>query len=297
MVTFSYINPKEGVTHSLNLRLDPYAVDWTYTLNTQSIDTYAGQVIQILSVKIDTLTIQGQFGKEGPFGKKQVKAGFKDRNKFTHTTDGLAPTDIDEQWNVGTGPYAVGLTQMTEFFRTYFAISAQGSDAQADNVSNRYLQIPMTLSYPGRTWGQIIPSQFPSYKRANDNFAPEWRVISQVVEAPTDLLDDLKNSAIDRLNSIILPKDRVIRNPFSDPLVSLAGAERNNAILVNKFKALLPEFTTGELQDMFWKDITLPAAIGGAATPGVTGEDNSDYLDGEDLPSGTRSGQTARNNQ
>jgi hypothetical protein len=284
-VTFSYTNPKESVAHSLNVRLDPYSVDWTYTLNTQTIDTYAGQVIQILSVKIDTLTIQGQFGKEGAFGKKSVKAGFKDRNKYVHPIDGIAPTDIEEQWDIGTGPYAVGLTQMTEFFRTYFAISSQGSDAQADNVSNRYLQIPMTLSYPGRTWAQVIPIQFPSYRRSNENFAPEWQVTAQVIEAPVDLLDNLKNSAIDRLNAIILPKDRVVRNPFSDPLVSLAGAERNNTILINKFKALLPEFTTGELQDMFWRDITLPYIVQGTPIPGVSGSDStSDYLDGEDLP-------------
>jgi hypothetical protein len=37
----------------------PNSLSWDYTLNTASFDTLGGRVLQILSVKIDTMTLQG----------------------------------------------------------------------------------------------------------------------------------------------------------------------------------------------------------------------------------------------
>src|SRR5687768_5528619 len=69
-VVFSYTHTglPDKPRRTLRLRHNPYEVNWTYNLNTQTYPTYAGEVIQVLSVNIDKLTIQGQLGKEGPFG-------------------------------------------------------------------------------------------------------------------------------------------------------------------------------------------------------------------------------------
>lgn len=62
----------DNVTHysnSATATLDghrfPYNVNslqWSYTLNTASFDTLGGRVIQVLSTKIDTITLQGDAG-------------------------------------------------------------------------------------------------------------------------------------------------------------------------------------------------------------------------------------------
>jgi hypothetical protein len=46
----------------LSFPFDPNSLNFTYTLNKQTFDTYGGRVTQILSVKIDTMTILGDAG-------------------------------------------------------------------------------------------------------------------------------------------------------------------------------------------------------------------------------------------
>jgi len=275
--SFSYKHPQEDTARTLSLRLNPYNVEFPYSLNTAVIDTYGGQVVQVLSVKIDSLVIEGQFGKEGPWGAKIVDPGFVDRRGQVYPAGGLAPKDIGEQWNNTAGQYGIGLTQMTDYFREYFAVSTQGADAE---VTGHYIQVPMELSYEGRNepW-LIIPNSFPSYRRSNEDFAPMWRVQAMVWEAPEDLQRAVKVDAINRLNAAIGYR---ARNPYSDPLLSVGDAEKMNKRIVNNFKNLMPAFSQGQIEDMIWKDITVPYMVSGIpATLPSPSSDQNDYLDGE----------------
>jgi hypothetical protein len=106
-------------------------------MNTSTTDTYGGQVVQVLSVSFDKVVFTGQFGKEGPHGKELVtiegtrELQDRPRSQFT-------------DWR-STSKYAVGLTQMAEYFRQYFQAASQGSDKRGIN----YNQDPVIIKYEG----------------------------------------------------------------------------------------------------------------------------------------------------
>lgn len=47
---------------AITLPYNPNGISWSYRLNKQVFDTYGGRVTQILSVKTDTVTLQGEVG-------------------------------------------------------------------------------------------------------------------------------------------------------------------------------------------------------------------------------------------
>jgi hypothetical protein len=266
-VTFSY--KKWGRENSLFIRLDPYEVSWTYSLNTNVQNTYAGQVIQILSAKIDTLTIKGKLGLEGPWGRQLQAAGYTDRQGFTLPQTGYAPTPPEQQWDWRNrdNPLTTGLTQITEYFREYFAVSSQGGDQLT--VGN-YQELPMSLTYLDRHWPTVIPTQFPSYRRSLENFAPEWELTAQVIQAPTDLQESLLTDAVNRLNVVVGYPDPS-KNPFSDPLADpKSPASETATSIVNNWRSLLPEFTQGQILDLIWKDVTIPTTVTPTPAPKPT---------------------------
>jgi hypothetical protein len=55
-----------GSTMRYELDVDPTSAQWGYKLNTSSYDTYGGRVVQVLSCKIETLTISGILSQ--PYG-------------------------------------------------------------------------------------------------------------------------------------------------------------------------------------------------------------------------------------
>lgn len=62
--------PQELATLTCNGRtftfpVNPNEVQWGYVLNTNVEETYGGRVVQILSVKIEEMTIKGEIGKGG----------------------------------------------------------------------------------------------------------------------------------------------------------------------------------------------------------------------------------------
>lgn len=243
----------------LDLRLNPTQVNWNYNMNTNIIDTYGGQVVQILSVNIDELIIKGQFGREGVFGAKDVKKEFIDRTRFKFPFDGVAPKDKSEQWDNTEGRLGVGLTQMTTYFREYFARSSQGGDSQASG--NSFIETPMSLDYMNRHWPEVVPIQFPSYKRSKENFAPEWQITFKVIEADSNVSYTQKVDAIARLQKGIGFRDK---NPYSE--VSITNSERDSMIneIVGSYKKLVvPGFTLGELRQLIDQGVSYPNTPGG----------------------------------
>jgi hypothetical protein len=147
---------------------------------------------------------------------------------------------------------------MTEFFREYFATQAQGGDAQNPG---RFQQTPMTVVYDvgdfldQREW-LITPTNFPSFRRSNEQFAPEWRIEAQVVQADRNIQVEQKQDALARLQDSIGYK---VKNPFSDPLADPASAISDvTQQIVSQFRAILPYITQGDLEQMIWQDISVP---------------------------------------
>lgn len=245
--TFSFT--EGGRTRTLSLRLNPTEVNWSYNLITHVEDTYEGRVVQLLSINIDSLTIEGQLGVEGAYGKKLASGGrLVDRNEHEHFEF--------------TGKYT-GLHGMVEFFRIYFAVMSQGNDES----SGQYRQIPMILSYniddgdlptASRHWPQIIPMGFPSFRRSWDNFAPMWQVKAYVVEADRTIQNTQRQAALRRLQDGIGFRPG---NPFIDPAADpathgdLIDRAQN---LVKGWQKLLPTYSTAALQELIWNDVSRP---------------------------------------
>jgi len=193
---------------------------------TSTTQTYAGEVVQVLAIRFTNLTISGQFGKEGPFGA-------------TLANGSLTQRSVDQRRDFSpSSQYAVGLTQMTEFFRQYFAIASQGHDSQ---IEGHYDQEPMTLLYEGASdigvatgtserW-RVYPTSFPSYSRAIDEYAPMWQVSCEVYEAPQDVLLATQSDVLKQLSGTDADAFRPgigyrPFNPFSDPF-NIAGLGLN----------------------------------------------------------------------
>lgn len=225
----------------MRLRLNPTSVKWSYNLVTNVENTYGGQVVQILAVNIGQLTIEGRFGKEGPHGKV-VKDGK------------ILEKDYDSFWVIdNNGKYGNGLTQMYEWFIRYFSVATQGGD---DIVSGSYDQRPVTLTYGGagepHKW-KVYPVSMPSYKRSNEDFAPEWQVVCEVEEADRQT----KRAAIDEEIANLKDKTGVVPERYSMPPGKDPPQDKFFDV-VKKFKEMIPAFTRPELEELMMYNAGLP---------------------------------------
>lgn len=126
---------------TLNLRLPPTQVEWDYKMNVQTYQTYAGEVVQVLGITFNRVVFQGQFGREGAHGKDLVNGLLVDR----------AVSDFTN-WET-VEPYGVGLSQMFQYFKTYFSAASQGSVTSPYH----YNQAPMTVIHEGGTNVEVDP--------------------------------------------------------------------------------------------------------------------------------------------
>jgi hypothetical protein len=291
MINFSYKNPNDKNEHRLTLRVDPYNVEWTYNLNTQVYDTYGGQVIQVLSVNVDTLTIDGQFGKEGPFGihkNKLVKR--RKGNKPIHVTvedprwggpvqyGDWVTNHTDQQFNPDSTPDHIGLYQFAQFFIKYFTVHSQGG---LKGDEGNFIQTPMHITYDAgpypdaaahagahgqtefRHW-QAFPTSLPSFSRSNEEFAPLWKLEFSVYQADPNVEFATKNDAIKTLSRIRDGVGWEAQNPWIDPAANPKDPpEMVLNKLVSEYKHFLPKITKGDLAQMIWSGISLPAVESG----------------------------------
>lgn len=264
-VVFTHPNNSVG---TLRLRLAPSSINWTYNMNTSVVDTYGGQVIQLLSINFDKLTITGRFGREGPHGKIVNPAGTRVRERqVSGYRDYRVP-------NISRYRYAVGLSQMTEYFSRYFAVASQGKDAYA---TGHYDQRAMTLRYAGalddmeRSW-TVYPVDFPSYSRAIDEFAPEWTITFEIEEPDYAIKETQMKEALKRIRSSI---GYTPANPFSDPLgsfldknpkkrtkqaIQIATEEAHLLAdqVVDHYRTMVPALTDEDLDELIFFDASIP---------------------------------------
>ncbi len=145
-----------------NLTIDTGLDDaqWAYGLNTANFSTYGGEVVQILSVYIDDLTLRGTVSTY-----KQVEAIYKYFTAyFMVSTQGQSPTP-----NIG--------------------------DSVDGSAYNLY---PVLFSYPERNWFfKLYPKSAPGFRYGRDVIAPTWELTSFVVDDAADL-DSMAKSVLSR---------------------------------------------------------------------------------------------------
>jgi len=225
MISFSV--PGQTTLKPLYLRLDPTSVNWNYNMNYNIVDTYGGQVVQILSINFDKLILEGRFGREGPWGIELVDGSWKPRPHHTHdpisgTKKKYAGEAYDYNVFKGGATEAnmlkIGISQMTEWFRQYFNMASQGYDSVS---SAHYLQNPILLKYGSvgigeyifpdqalagtstireRNW-TVYPTDFPSFSRANEEYAPQWQITFEVEEADYNIQYDQTMKAMERIKA------------------------------------------------------------------------------------------------
>lgn len=276
MAGVRFFHPVAG---ELLLRLAPTSVDWTYNLNTKVIDTYAGQVVQLLSINWNNLSITGRFGREGPHG------AFSDPLKFRER-----PVAEFNDWKQvhGRGDKTTGLSQMTAYFKRYFQIASQGLGTTGKDGRGRYDQHPMEIDYSGgidpfeRSW-TVYPTSMPSFSRANDEFAPEWKLDCEIEHADGTLHTATMSKELAHLKEIHF--GYIPFNRFSDPLgrflpndfgtnKKLKPAKRAAAVkfaeaqlelynddLSDKWKALLPAYTDQQIEELLFFASSIPKKV------------------------------------
>lgn len=99
---------------SVAFRIDPEMIDWTWSVQTNVIETIGGRVIQVLGARLDDLTVQGSLGQDVTKGK----AG--------------------ESWSLAQ-----------TFLTTVTAIMEQQA---ADSNAQATMHQPAVFSYPPRGW-------------------------------------------------------------------------------------------------------------------------------------------------
>lgn len=240
-------------------------------MNVQTYQTYAGEVVQALGITFNKVVFQGQFGREGAHGKKLVNGRLQN----------LSPTEFTN-WATNE-PYGVGLSQMFQYFKTYFSAASQGSVTSPYH----YDQTPMKIMHEGGTGieidpinnkSQIVwlvyPTSFPSFKRSNEDFAPEWRVECEVYEAPFDLTAEMKDDIFTRYKEGIGWKPM---SEYSDPLGAFLPADRSKLTKADIDKAIIEaDKNTDQVID-YWRNLApaiTPQAIeelllAGASLPNV----------------------------
>jgi hypothetical protein len=274
-VTFIHPNVDVGV---LNLRLPPTSVEWSFKLNTSITDTFGGQVVQILSTSYDNLVVEGRFGKEGPHGANINKEGAWDERDPVGFYD-LGSRSKPRRGGTGHKAYEIGLSQMMMYFRRYFSVATAGGDHLQPGgsfVRGAYNQQYMKLAYEGniedyeRAW-LVYPTSFPSFRRSNEDFAPQWRVEFQVVEPDFFIDTKSKLAAIARLRANVGYRPL---NPFSDPLaqeidpktkkgqkrivkITQAQLDELNTSVLDYYGSMLPTLTPADLTELIASDASV----------------------------------------
>lgn len=76
-----------GGPRDFYFRTDPSEISWGYSMNTSVQPTYGGQVIQLLSVSIDTLTVVAEVGKGGDEYFNKIVTYLRDLGEWQKDTN------------------------------------------------------------------------------------------------------------------------------------------------------------------------------------------------------------------
>lgn len=211
---------------------------WGYNLNTATFPTYGGEVIQILSVYIDDLTLLGTCATY-----HQAEAIYEFFASYLQVaTQGRNPTP-----NLG------------------------------DNVGGTaYNLYPVYFSYPERNWYfKIYPLSAPGFHYGREVVTPTWELTAHVIDDSPDLdliKDGIKALATTKLvdggmfsiNGEISPQSG---NPDTDPFQTFTSGISQQQQIIQKYSdyynSLIPAYQKGDFG-------ALTAGIGSFPNTGQT---------------------------
>ena len=144
---------KTAGSQQLSFPFNPNNLNWNYTLNKLSFDTYGGRVTQILSVKIDTMTVQADAGSRANLmalfaGLKQMQTNQIETRAPIKFVIPANPSDLSKTM-LGNG----GLT-----FWVWFKSIEIGWD-------------PTTVTYPFNLTFEIQDSSYTGYENGTNGYA------------------------------------------------------------------------------------------------------------------------------
>jgi hypothetical protein len=175
MATVNFSHPTIG---SLSIDTGIDAASWAYGLNTQNYPTYGGEVIQILSVYIDDLTLMGTVSTYA-----QLEAIFQYFVKYMSIA-----------------------TQGTNSNATQNGLSSYNLDPVVFTYGERNWSFKLyPLSAPGFTYNL-------------ETSAPQWQIQAHVVDDSPDLSiiqDGIKGAAITAINDGTLQVSSTYANEFN----------------------------------------------------------------------------------
>lgn len=249
---FRYV---DGEPPLITLPLPPDGVSFDYQVRTNVIDTYGGQVIQVLGVSIENLVISGYFSWEGMWGYSENKPPGPVAGKMggPFYDSRLRHVDNRRNWIENNGNLRNGLVQFSEWFQRYFDDITQQGNYQKDN---------MTFYYNHRNWiWNIRPYDFPQVRFANDELIPRW-------EIKCDFIEDMQGNFIQSVNQSVKTqlkkfKDKVGFSEFiewSEPIYR-DKADLNNAIkeIAQDYGSkFLNNFDEGEVRTLLSRGFSFP---------------------------------------
>lgn len=255
-VLFSHPNKAVG-----NLAIDNGvdSAQWGYGLNTATFPTFGGEVVQILSVYIDDLTLVGTLSTY-----KQMEAIYS---------------------------YFTSYLQVSSQGRSVTPVgSADTTTGSAYNLQ------PMTFSYPDRGWQfQIYPTAVPGFRYGREVVTPTWQVTCHIIDDSPDLdlikdgikalaTSSLVNGESFNLNGEISPQ---FGNPDTDPFETytsgIAAQQQQISQYADYYNSLIPAYMQGDFS-------ALTAGVGstpnfGQTSSGATGSNVT--LPGATAPAGS----------
>lgn len=194
---------------------------WSYNLNTQSFPTYGGEVVQILSIYIDDLTLQGTCSTY-----RQIEAIYS---------------------------YFAGYIQIATQGKTATGNIGTSTTGVAYNLS------PVVFSYPERQWSfQIYPKSVPGFHYGQQVVAPTWQLTAFVIDDSPDLnliKDGLKALAAKQLVdgnqfSLLGEISPTSGNPDTDPFETYtSGISQQQSVIAkyaDYFNSLIPAYMKGD---------------------------------------------------
>lgn len=214
--------------------------NWGYNLNTATFPTYGGEVVQILSIYVDDLTLGGTCSTY-----RQIESIYSFFSSYLQ---------IATQGKTGT-PGASDNTR----------------------TSTAYNLAPVSMSYPERGWNfSIYPKSAPGFKYGYDVVAPTWQVAAHVIDDSPDLAlikDGIKALAVTKLvdgssltiNGEISPNQG---NPDTDPFETYTAGEAQQQQQIQTYSdyynSLIPAYMQGDFS-------ALTGGIGSAPAFGNNG--------------------------
>lgn len=157
---------------------------WSYGLNTASFPTYGGEVVQILSVYIDDLTLAGTCSTYA-----QIEAIY---------------------------------SYFAAYFQTATQGRSGSPNIGDSTTSGAYNLSPVTFSYAERGWSfTLYPKTAPGFHYGREVVAPTWQLTAFVVDNTPDL--NLIKNGIKALAATDLPGGKQVFNGIDLNTFNLSG--------------------------------------------------------------------------